>query len=93
MHPPTRQSTKTALIRSAERLFAEKGLGTVSVKEITRAAGARNPSAVHYHFGNVETLINQISTRATAGMCQSHAFRTEASFAVIFSISVHIKKN
>ena len=60
MHPPTRQSTKTALIRSAERLFAEKGLGTVSVKEITRAAGARNPSAVHYHFGDVETLIKEV---------------------------------
>ena len=60
MQQPTRQSTKNALIRSAERLFAEKGLGTVSVKEITRAAGARNPSAVHYHFGNVETLIKEV---------------------------------
>ena len=57
MQQPIRQSTKNALIRSAERLFAEKGLGTVSVKELTRAAGARNPSADHYHFGEVETLI------------------------------------
>ncbi len=60
MEQSTRQNTKSALMRSAERLFAEKGLGTVSVKDITRAAGARNPSAVHYHFGNVEELIKQV---------------------------------
>ena len=60
MKQSTRQNTKTALVRAAERLFAEKGLGTVSVKDITRAAGARNPSAVHYHFGNVEELIKAV---------------------------------
>jgi len=60
MEQSTRQNTKTALVRSAERLFAEKGLSTVSVKDITKAAGARNPSAVHYHFGNVEELIKEV---------------------------------
>jgi len=60
MEQSTRQNTKSALVRSAERLFAEKGLGTVSVKDITKAAGARNPSAVHYHFGNVEELIKEV---------------------------------
>ncbi|MEM1196082.1 MAG: helix-turn-helix domain-containing protein [Pseudomonadota bacterium] len=60
MEQSTRQDTKIALVRSAERLFAEKGLGTVSVKDITKAAGARNPSAVHYHFGNVEELIKEV---------------------------------
>lgn len=54
------QSTKAALIRAAERLFAEKGLGGVSVKEITRAAGARNESALHYHFGGVNSLIREV---------------------------------
>lgn len=63
MQQSSRQNTKAALVRSAERLFAEKGLGTVSVKDITRAAGARNPSAVHYHFGNVETLIKEVFTQ------------------------------
>lgn len=55
-----RHNTKAALVRAAERLFAEKGLGTVSVKEITKAAGARNPSAVHYHFGSIECLIKEV---------------------------------
>jgi len=60
MQQSVRQNTKTALIRSAERLIAEKGLGGVSVKEITNRAGAKNPSAVHYHFGNIETLIKEV---------------------------------
>lgn len=55
-----RQNTKAALIRAAERLFAEKGLGSVSVRDITRAAGARNESALHYHFGDIETLIRVV---------------------------------
>ncbi len=57
-----RQNTKAALIRAAERLFAEKGIGTVSVRDITRAAGARNESALHYHFGGIEALIKEIFT-------------------------------
>lgn len=59
----TRHDTRTALIEAAQRLIAERGLGTVSVKDITQAAGARNPSAVHYHFGNVETLIKEVFAR------------------------------
>jgi AcrR family transcriptional regulator len=41
-------------------LFAERGLGGVSVKDITRAAGARNESALHYHFGGVDALIREV---------------------------------
>ncbi len=60
MDGPARQDTKTELLRSAERLIAEKGLGSVSVKMITTDAGARNPSAVHYHFGSIESLIKEV---------------------------------
>ena len=60
MRKSTRQDTRSALMQSAERLFAEKGIGTVSVKEITSAAGARNLSAVHYHFGSIEALIREL---------------------------------
>ena len=60
MDGPSRQDTKTELLRSAERLIAEKGLGSVSVKMITTDAGARNPSAVHYHFGSIESLIKEV---------------------------------
>lgn len=30
------------------------------MKEITRAAGARNESALHYHFGGLEPLIKEV---------------------------------
>jgi len=60
MQAPRRENTRTALIRAAERLYAEKGLGGVSVRDITRAAGARNESALHYHFGGVDALIREV---------------------------------
>ena len=52
--------TKAALMRAAERLFAERGLGGVSVRDITLAAGARNQSALHYHFGSMDELIKEV---------------------------------
>lgn len=60
MEVSSRLDTKAELLRSAERLIAEKGLGSVSVKMITTDAGARNPSAVHYHFGSIESLIEEV---------------------------------
>lgn len=60
MEHSTRQDTRSELLIAAERLIAEKGLGSVSVKMITNAAGARNPSAVHYHFGSIEDLIKEV---------------------------------
>jgi len=47
----------------------------VSVKDITRAAGARNPSAVHYHFGNVESLIKEVFTLRYRAIEQERALR------------------
>ena len=58
--PAPGHDTRVALVRAAERLIAQRGLGTVSVKDITKEAGARNPSAVHYHFGNIEELIKEV---------------------------------
>lgn len=61
MNQETRRGdTKAALICAAERLFAEKGLGGVSVRDITLAAGARNQSALHYHFGSMGELIREV---------------------------------
>tara|TARA_R110002073_G_scaffold24230_1_gene81738 strand:+ start:1769 stop:2443 length:675 start_codon:yes stop_codon:yes gene_type:complete len=48
------------LLIAAERLLAEKGLGAVSVREIARAAGQKNHSAISYHFGSIENLIDAI---------------------------------
>lgn len=42
--------TSANLVATAERLFAERGVDTVSLREIAREAGARNVMAVQYHF-------------------------------------------
>lgn len=62
MQDPKRLNTKMALMQAAERLFAQRGLGGVSVRDITLAAGARNQSALHYHFGGMDELIREVFT-------------------------------
>ena len=49
-------SVRSALIEAAERLFAERGADTVSLREINAAAGATNASAIQYHFGDRQGL-------------------------------------
>lgn len=51
------------LMRTAERLYAEHGFASVSVRKIGEAAGQRNKSAVQYHFTNRDELIVAILTR------------------------------
>ena len=75
MPQPPHQDTRAALLQSAQRLIAERGLATVSVKDITSAAGARNPSAVHYHFGNVEELIKEVFIQRFRAIEQERALR------------------
>ncbi len=52
--------TRQQLILAAERLFAESGIDGVSLRQINLAAGQKNSSAAHYHFGSKETLIMAI---------------------------------
>ncbi|MEZ5735585.1 MAG: TetR/AcrR family transcriptional regulator [Novosphingobium sp.] len=48
---------KEALIFATERLIAERGPNDVTIKDIIEAAGARNSSAVQYHFQSRKNLI------------------------------------
>lgn len=52
--------TAEHLLNTAERLLAEKGLGAVSTREIAREAGQKNHSALNYHFGSMDSLIDAI---------------------------------
>ncbi len=54
---------RTRLIDAAERLLADHGPDGVSLRDIARAAGQRNNSAVHYHFGSRENLIAEVFRR------------------------------
>lgn len=49
-----------ALLLSAEKLIAEKGIDGVSSREVARAAGHKNHSAVSYNFGSFDGLIEAI---------------------------------
>ena len=55
--PTVNQHTREQLILAAERLFSESGIDAVSLRQINVAAGQRNSSASHYHFGSKEALI------------------------------------
>lgn len=54
------QATRARLIASAEQLFAHRGIDSVSLNEITRAAEQKNRNAVHYHFGSKDALLQAI---------------------------------
>jgi len=51
------QETHERIILCAERLFSKYGIDAVSMRQINVAAGQRNSSAAHYHFGSKEALI------------------------------------
>jgi len=55
-----RETTRRQLILAAERLFAESGIDGVSLRQINVAAGQKNSSAAHYHFGSKGALILSI---------------------------------
>lgn len=52
--------TRELLVSTALRLFAEHGIDAVSLAEINRAAGQRNATATHYHFGGKAGLVQAI---------------------------------
>ena len=54
------QETRLALLAIAERLFAERGISGVSLREIGREAMQGNNNVVQYHFGSKENLVNEI---------------------------------
>jgi AcrR family transcriptional regulator len=58
-----RNTTKEALLSTAERLYAERGIDAVSMREITREAGQRNSTALQYHFASKQALVYAILTR------------------------------
>jgi AcrR family transcriptional regulator len=52
-------STPERILLAAERLFSERGIDAVSLREITTAAGV-NSAAAHYHFGSKEAVLQEL---------------------------------
>jgi AcrR family transcriptional regulator len=57
-----RPSAREKLLDTAERLFAEHGLGGVSLRAINAEAGL-SPAALHYHFGTQQSLVEALLER------------------------------
>ena len=59
-HASRSARTRERFIEAAQRLFAERSIDSVSLNEITVAAGQKNRNALQYHFGNREGLLQAI---------------------------------
>ena len=51
--------TRTAILNAAERLYADRGFGDVTLRDIVVAASV-NLAAVNYHFGSKDELIAEL---------------------------------
>jgi AcrR family transcriptional regulator len=52
--------TREALMEHGALLFARDGIGAVTTRQLHAAIGARNESAIHYHFGSRDGLVREI---------------------------------
>jgi AcrR family transcriptional regulator len=67
------------MINAAERLVAQRGLAALTVQAVQEAAGQRNKSAVQYHFGGRQGLVEALlATR----MASASARRTSMLLAL-----------
>lgn len=53
------EHTRTAILRAAERLYADRGFTDVTLRDIV-AAACVNLAAVNYHFGSKDELIAEL---------------------------------
>jgi len=66
--PPRQRSdpsaqTRKRVLDTAERLFGERGVAAVSLRDINRAAGI-SQGVLHYHFGGRDALVEAILERS-----------------------------
>ncbi|HEY3722921.1 MAG TPA: TetR/AcrR family transcriptional regulator [Acidimicrobiia bacterium] len=67
--------TRSRLRDAALDLFGRQGVGDTSTREIIKAAGLRNPSAITYYFGSksdlVDDLVREVNSTQSA-LLQRH---------------------
>lgn len=69
--------TRRALLEQGALLFARDGIDAVTTRQLHAAIGARNESALHYHFGSREGLVAEILRRHLAAVEQRRALLVE----------------
>ncbi|MBR7833123.1 TetR/AcrR family transcriptional regulator [Actinospica durhamensis] len=68
------EATRQLILTAAERLFAERGISAVPLRDIGIEAGQRNHAAVQYHFGERDEVVRAIMEFRGA---ESEASRTD----------------
>ena len=56
LNPTRSENTRNRLIRSAEHLFANRGFGGLTIREVARRSET-NLASAHYHFGSKEAMV------------------------------------
>jgi AcrR family transcriptional regulator len=57
---PSEISPKYRILRVAEKLFAERGIDGVGIREIVVAAGLKNANSITYHFSTKDNLVQEV---------------------------------
>jgi AcrR family transcriptional regulator len=70
--------TRDRILRTAERLFAERGFNGVSVRELAAAAQV-NIASIGYHFKSKEGLLSEVYRRHCEPMIEERLRGLEAS--------------
>lgn len=60
MTQSTLSTARLSLVQAAERLVAERGVHGVPASAVVRAAGHKNNSAISYHFGSWDGLLEAV---------------------------------
>jgi AcrR family transcriptional regulator len=81
------ESAESTLIAIAERLFADYGVGAVSLRAVMNEAGT-NIAAVHYHFGSKQALLDAVVTRRLPQVVAARAAIVEQLLAAD-TVTVH----
>lgn len=61
--PRDATATRESLVRAAAELFAEQGVDGARSRDILKAAGQGNDSAIGYHFGSRQGLLEAVLDR------------------------------
>ncbi len=67
------QDTRSRLVDAAVQLYGTRGIGAVSLREISVAAGQKNPNALQYHFGSRDGLLQAIVDRHASAIGELRA--------------------
>ncbi|MEE3099311.1 MAG: helix-turn-helix domain-containing protein, partial [Pseudomonadota bacterium] len=90
---PAKIETKQGLLLAAERLFALQGFAATTIRQINAAAGQKNQSAIHYHFGSRDGILDAILDQRVPPMNAARAallarMRAEAGTAPLTSTAI-----